>query len=118
LSLGLGAMALGSLISLAMVAGIALLHSPGPAPLASLRTLVVCGFTLLLGWSGTRSRRRELIWLAYTALAFCTLKLLFEDLRAGSAVGIAFSLFCYGICWLVLPRFAKKATHEAAPGDF
>jgi hypothetical protein len=50
-----------------------------------------------------------LTWLAYALIALCTVKLLFQDLREGSAGTIAFSLFCYGMVWLLVPRFGKNA---------
>lgn len=78
------------------------------ARLAAGRTLVICLLAVLLGWSGTRFRRAELLWLAYAAIALCTLKLLLEDLRSGSAVAIAFSFFCYGMVWVLVPRFSRK----------
>jgi FtsH-binding integral membrane protein len=77
------------------------------APMAAGRTLVICLLAVLLGWSGSRFRRAELLWLAYAAIAFCTLKLLLEDLRSGSAVTIAFSFFCYGMVWVLVPRFSR-----------
>lgn len=92
-----------------VTAALALLRSADPARVASARTLVICVFAIVLGWLGARLKRAELAWLAYAAIALCTVKLLFEDLRAGSAGSIAFSLFCYGMCWLVVPRFSKSA---------
>jgi hypothetical protein len=77
------------------------------AQLAAGRTLVICLLAVLLGWSGSRFRRAELLWLAYAAIAFCTLKLLLEDLCSGSAVTIAFSFFCYGTVWVLVPRFSR-----------
>ena len=72
------------------------------------RSLVICLFAVLLGWGGVRFRLAELLWLAYAAIVFCTLKLLLEDLRSGSAVAIAFSFFCYGMVWVLVPRFSRK----------
>jgi hypothetical protein len=97
-------------VAAAIVTGGLLVFHPGSgARLAALRTLVLCLVALALGWSGSRFRRTELIWLAYTAIAFCTLKLLFEDLRHGSAGTLAFSLFCYGMVWVLVPRFARAS---------
>jgi len=110
--LALAALAAGTLLSLAMTAGMAALGTLIPPRMASLRTVVLCILALALGWSGARFRRVELSWLAYAAIALCTVKLLFEDLRAGSAGAIAFSLFCYGMCWLVVPRFARSTRTE------
>jgi hypothetical protein len=79
------------------------------ARMAAGRTLVICLLAVLLGWSGSRFRGAELLWLAYAAIAFCTLKLLLEDLRSGSAVTIAFSFFCYGMVWVLVPRFSRAS---------
>jgi len=81
----------------------------GTARMAAGRTLVICLLAVLLGWSGSRFRRAELLWLAYAAIVFCTLKLLLEDLQSGSAVAIAFSFFCYGMVWVLVPRFSRAS---------
>ncbi len=79
-----------------------------PSLLAATRTLVLCLAALGLAFAGSRWKRIELVWLAYAAIAFCTLKLLFEDLRYGSAVSIAASLFFYGMAWVLVPRLGRK----------
>jgi hypothetical protein len=79
-----------------------------PPLLAAIRTLIMCLAALTLAFAGSRCRRIELVWLAYIAIAFCTLKLLFDDLRYGSASSIAASLFFYGMAWVFVPRAARK----------
>ena len=97
-------------VTAAAVTAVLLIFHPGSgAQLAALRTLVLCLVALSLGWSGSRFKRTELIWLAYTTIGLCTLKLLFEDLRHGSAGTLAFSLFCYGMVWLLVPRLARAS---------
>ncbi|HET9838637.1 MAG TPA: hypothetical protein VFR84_10410, partial [Candidatus Angelobacter sp.] len=105
--LALAAPAACTLLLLLMAAGGAALGRVNPARLASLRTLALCILAVALGWSGPRFRRAELTWLAYAAMASCAVKLLYEDLHAGSPGAIAFSLFCYGMCWLLVPRLAR-----------
>lgn len=83
------------------------------AQLAVERTLVICGLALALALAGSRYRKSELIWTAYAAMAICTLKLLWEDLRAGSAGAMAVSLFLYGVVWLVLPRIVRSTAQES-----
>ncbi|HEX7289100.1 MAG TPA: hypothetical protein VF532_23150 [Candidatus Angelobacter sp.] len=78
-----------------------------PPVLAAVRTLVICMAALASAFAGARSQRAELVWLAYTIMALCTLKLGLEDLRAGSAVSLAFSLFFYGMAWVLAPRLAR-----------
>ena len=100
----------------ALAAALTAFHSAFPAATAARvaagRTLVICLFAILLGWGGSRFRRAELLWLAYAAIAFCTLKLLLEDLRSGSAVAIAFSFFCYGMVWVLVPRFSRASRNN------
>jgi hypothetical protein len=114
LHLSLAALAAYATLAIAMTVGLmtaARMAVPGAntSLLAGLRTFMVCLMALLLGWSGSRWRRAELIWLAYALMAFCTVKLLFEDVRSGSASVIAFSLFCYGLVWVLVPRFARAS---------
>jgi hypothetical protein len=81
--------------------------APAAAALAVVRTLVLCGAALLLGVLGARRERIELVWLAYAAMAVCTLKLLLEDLRSLSTGAMAIALFAYGLVWVLLPRFVR-----------
>lgn len=90
------------------LAAVRLVQPLGGARLAAVRTLVLCMTAISLAWSGSHWGRSELIWLAYSAIAFCTLKLLLEDLQAGSAVSLAFSLFFYGMAWVLVPRLARS----------
>lgn len=91
--------------------------TPIPA-MAVVRTLVLCVLALAVAVRGAWLERSELVWLAYAAMAACTLKLLLEDLRAGSAMSIAMSLFFYGAVWVLLPRLFRtraraRATHAS-----
>ena len=86
--------------------------SATPPRLAGVHTLVTCAAALLIGPMGARRNRVELVWISYGAMGLCTLKLLFEDLRTGSAASIAVSLFLYGIVWVVLPRLNRAAKVE------
>ncbi len=118
LHLSFAALAACSTLALAMTAGLMAVSlfntGANAARVAAVRTLVICLLALLLGASGARWKRTELIWLAYASIALCTAKLLFEDLRVGSAGTIAFSLFCYGLVWVLVPRFAR-ASKATAP---
>lgn len=108
LQLALAAFATFTLLAAVLTAFHSAFPAVGPARIAAGRTLVICLLAALLGWSGSRFRRAELLWLAYAAIALCTLKLLLEDLRSSSAVTIAFSFFCYGMVWVLVPRFSRK----------
>jgi hypothetical protein len=100
------------------VTGMAWLASGGgpittsPPRLAVIRTLVICLAALALALSGSRWKRVELVWLAYAAIAFCTLKLLFEDLRQGTLGSMAVSLFLYGMVWVMVPRLIRAGTEQ------
>jgi hypothetical protein len=86
---------------------------PDAARLAVIRTFVTCVAALSLGFSGTRWRRVELTWIAYLAVAFVTVKLLFEDLRCGSAGAVAVSLIVYAAVWILGPRLMRSRVRRA-----
>lgn len=86
---------------------------PNAARLAVVRTLVICVVALALGVVGSRRNKVELVWTAYGAMALCTLKLLFEDLRNGSTGSLAVSLFLYGMVWLLLPRLVRARAQKS-----
>lgn len=105
------ALAVYTIAALAVAAAL-LVHPLGAATLAAVRTLVLCLMAVALAWSGSRWGRSELIWLAYSAIALSTLKLLLEDLQTGNAVSLAFSLFFYGMAWVLVPRLARAGKKE------
>ncbi len=75
--------------------------------LSVVRTVVICLVALLLGFSGARWKRAELLWVAYVAIGLGTLKLLFEDLRFGNAASLVASLMFYGLILIVMPRLTR-----------
>ncbi len=83
-----------------------------PSRLSVVRTIVNCALALSLGFLGSRWKRLELGWVAYAAVAFGTLKLLFEDLRIGNAASLVVSLLFYGLVLIVLPRLTRRAPPE------
>lgn len=83
------------------------------APLSVIRTLVICALALLFGFLGARSTRAELGWIAYAAVAFGALKLLFEDLRFGNPTSLVASLLFYGLILILLPRLMRRGRGEA-----
>ncbi len=76
--------------------------------LSGVRTIVNCVLALVFAILGSRGKRIELIWLAYAAVAFGTLKLLFEDLRFGNAASLVVSLLFYGLILILLPRLTRS----------
>lgn len=105
-------LALTALMVLAVLVSIVGGPPPNAARLAVVRTLVICGLALTLALAGSRYKKSELIWTAYAAMGICTLKLLWEDLRTGSAGAMAVSLFLYGMVWLLLPRIVRSNAQE------
>ncbi len=77
--------------------------------LSVVRTVVNCALALSLGFLGSRWKHLELGWVAYAAVAFGTLKLLFEDLRFGNAASLVVSLLFYGLILIVLPRLTRRS---------
>ena len=77
--------------------------------LSVIRTIINCTLALVLGFLGSRWKRAEVGWVAYTAVAFGTLKLLFEDLRFGNAASLVVSFLFYGLILILLPRLTCRA---------
>lgn len=75
--------------------------------LSVVRTVVNCALALTLGFLGFRWKRVELGWVAYAAVAFGTLKLLFEDLRYGNPASLVVSFLFYGLVLILLPRVSR-----------
>jgi hypothetical protein len=119
LRLLLAALAIASTAAL-LVWSFVRLIAPGAAPaaeyIAVLRTLVSCAAALALAWCGSRLQRRELVWLAWTALALIAFKLLFEDLRHGHLGFTAASMFLYAVTILLAPRFLHSKSKAATLG--
>ena len=81
--------------------------------LSVVRTVVNCALAFALGLLGSRWQRVELGWVAYAAVAFGTLKLLFEDLRFGNAASLVVSLLFYGLVLILLPRLTRRSQTES-----
>lgn len=81
--------------------------------LSMIRTVVNCGLALALAFLGSRWHRLELGWVAYAAVAFGTLKLLFEDLRFGNPASLVVSLLFYGLILILLPRLTRRSQNES-----
>lgn len=75
---------------------------------AGIRTVVTCLLALCLGFAASRWKRRELGWIAYTAVALGAVKLLFQDLRLGNARSLVVSLVFYGLILILLPRLMRR----------
>jgi hypothetical protein len=73
------------------------------------RTIVNCALALVLAFLGSRWKHIELSWVAYAAVAFGTVKLIFEDLRFGNASSLVVSLLFYGLVLILLPRITRRS---------
>lgn len=100
----------GAVAALAVMASVRLGSASGmliASRLSVVRTVVICAAALILGFSGSRLKRAELLWVAYLAIAFGTLKLLMEDLRFGNAASLVASLLSYGLILILIPRLTR-----------
>jgi hypothetical protein len=77
--------------------------------LSVVRTILNCALALSLGFLGSRWKHVELGWVAYAAVAFGTLKLVFEDLRFGNAASLVVSLLFYGLILILLPKLMRRS---------
>ncbi len=97
--------------ALAVMLGVRLGSATGvleASRLSVARTLVTCSVALILGFGSSRLKRAELLWVAYLAIAFGTLKLLFEDLRFGNAASLVASLLFYGLILILIPWLTRS----------
>ena len=101
-------------MAVAAVVGLSAGHvGLSPSRLSVIRTIVNCALAFAFGFLGSRWMRIELGWVAYAAVAFGTLKLLFEDLRFGNAASLVVSLLFYGLILILLPRLTRR--NQAGP---
>ena len=77
---------------------------PSPSRHSVIRT--VASSALALVYLCLHGKRIELAWVAYTAVAFGTLKILFADLRFGNAASLVVSLLCNGL--ILIPRLTRR----------
>lgn len=84
-----------------------------PSHLSVIRTIVICALALVLAIA-SRWQRPELRWIAYSAVGFGSLKLVFEDLRFGNPASLVVSFLFYGLILILLPRLTRSAPLEKA----
>ncbi|MGC1451431.1 MAG: hypothetical protein WA830_15485 [Candidatus Sulfotelmatobacter sp.] len=109
---GVTALAAAALAVVAIVWIAAARLESSPSRLSVVRTIVSCVLALSLGLLGSRWKHVELGWVAYAAVSFGTLKLLFEDLRFGNAASLVVSLLFYGLVLILLPRLTRRSPAE------
>ena len=81
--------------------------TPDVFHVAFIRTLAICSAALALAFGGAQWRRLQMTRIAYAALVFEAVKLLFEDLRNGRMEFIAASFFLFAITLIGVPRLAR-----------
>jgi hypothetical protein len=81
--------------------------TPDVFHVALIRTLVLSAIALGLAFAGSRWQRPEMRRIAYAALGFLAIKLLFEDLRHGRLEFIAASIFLFALALIGVPRLAR-----------
>ena len=81
--------------------------APGVQHVAVIRTFAICAVALTLAWCGSLWKRKELVWLTWTALALTAAKLLLEDLRLGQLGFTATSISLYAVTLLLVPRLLR-----------
>ena len=83
--------------------------SPPPVLLPTARTLVTSALALCFALTGSRTGRREMLWIAYAAIALGSVKLLVVDFRQSHPAALAVSLLCYGGLLLLMPRLNARS---------
>jgi hypothetical protein len=96
-----------ALAAQATVRLLALGITPDVFHVAVIRTLVLCAIALGMAFAGSRWHRPEMRRIAYAALGFLAIKLLFEDLRYGRLEFIAASIFLFALALIGVPRLAR-----------
>jgi len=86
---------------------------------ATIRTCLLAGSALLLGWAGARWRRVELSRLIYPAMLVAAYRLIADDMRQERKAAAVISLLVYGVALMMLPRLnamrRPAATSTSAP---
>ncbi len=103
----LAATALGGSSVILLVGFVTRGTAPPAHALAVIRTAIICASAFAFGLLAVRFKRVELVWAAYGALAFGTVKIFLEDLRLERKEWLAVSLFFYGLVLIFLPRILR-----------
>jgi hypothetical protein len=77
--------------------------------LAAVRTAVLAGSALLLGWIARWERLHEAAWLVYPLLLAAGVKLAFEDFPHGRPLTLFVALALCGGALILAPRLARRA---------
>jgi hypothetical protein len=86
----------------------------GRGVVAGSRTGALALSAVLVAWRGRRSHFGNLAWMVYTILAMGAVKLVFEDISAGSSAALFLSLGLYGGALILAPRLLHGAGKREA----
>ena len=100
----LAACAVAALMAQGLLGLVAHFMIPEAVHVAFARTFTVCTVALVLAFGGSRWHRLEMTRIAYAALFFEAIKLLFEDLRSGQMGFAAASIFLFAVTLIGVPR--------------
>jgi hypothetical protein len=81
---------------------------------ATLRTLVLVAGSLFLAWSADRQRWTELKPVVYLVMCLAAYRLFVVDLRQDRKDAVVFSLLCYGVTLIILPRWMRASRSPAS----
>ncbi|HEY3350149.1 MAG TPA: hypothetical protein VGM13_10270 [Thermoanaerobaculia bacterium] len=109
-TLASAAIASGAVLALAVALAPFTSAAPG---LALVRTALLCAAALAAAWTSRWPRLKTLALLSLPILAAVGLKLLFEDLRAGSAATLFAAFALYGATLLLVPRLLRAGSRRS-----
>lgn len=94
------------LVAIGLARVVALAPSPGAdlAEVGAVRTVVMAAAAIGIAWAGVRFARRELVPLAYAALAAGALSVLVQNLPVGRPATLFAALAAYGSALVATPR--------------
>ena len=85
--------------------------------LATVRTAVLAGATLVVAAVSRREGFREWSWLVYPLLVFIGLKMVAQDFNHSRPATLFIALAIYGLALIVAPRLRRRAVAAAAVRD-
>lgn len=88
---------------------------PGATVLAAVRSVILAGTAVALAAASRHTAARELGWLVYPLLAVTAARLLFADLRSGTAASLMVAFVACGAALLLAPRLLRRSAPASSP---